>query len=44
MREEGGTPGIAESIRAGLVFNLQEAVTADVIMQREQTICRYRTD
>ena len=25
-REEGGTPGIVESIRAGLVFQLKEAV------------------
>ena len=24
MREEGGTPGIVESIRAGLVFQLKE--------------------
>ena len=28
-REEGGTPAIVESIRAGLVFELKEAVGAD---------------
>src|SRR5690606_3458175 len=28
-REEGGTPGIVESIRAGLVFQLKEAVGSD---------------
>jgi len=30
-REEGGTPGIVESIRAGLVFKLQQAVGTDLI-------------
>ncbi len=30
-REEGGTPGIVESIRAGLVFQLKEAVGAEAI-------------
>ncbi|MBL4630588.1 MAG: aminotransferase class V-fold PLP-dependent enzyme, partial [Paraglaciecola sp.] len=34
-REEGGTPAIVESIRAGLVFKLQQAVGTDVIAQRE---------
>jgi hypothetical protein len=37
-REEGGTPAIIESIRAGLVFQLKEAVGADVIKQREEQI------
>lgn len=34
-REEGGTPAIVESIRAGLVFQLKEAVGVDVIRARE---------
>ncbi|MCY7395004.1 MAG: aminotransferase class V-fold PLP-dependent enzyme [Nocardioides sp.] len=34
-REEGGTPAIIESIRAGLVFQLKEAVGVDVIRERE---------
>ena len=32
-REEGGTPAIVESIRAGLVFQLKEAVGLDVIRE-----------
>ena len=35
-REEGGTPAIVESIRAGLVFGLKEAVGVDMIRAREQ--------
>ena len=35
-REEGGTPAIVESIRAGLVFQLKEAVGADVIRAHEE--------
>ena len=34
-REEGGTPAIIESIRAGLVFQLKDAVGADAIRERE---------
>ncbi|MDX2468225.1 MAG: aminotransferase class V-fold PLP-dependent enzyme [Acidimicrobiia bacterium] len=34
-REEGGTPAIIESIRAGLVFQLKEAVGSDAIKDRE---------
>ena len=34
-REEGGTPGIVEAIRAGLVFKLQETVGTDEIERRE---------
>ena len=34
-REEGGTPAIIESIRAGLVFQLKEAVGAAAIRERE---------
>lgn len=34
-REEGGTPAIIESVRAGLVFQLKEAVGADTIRERE---------
>ncbi|MEE8435505.1 MAG: aminotransferase class V-fold PLP-dependent enzyme, partial [bacterium] len=35
-REEGGTPGIIESIRSGLVFQLKEAVGDPLIHQLEQ--------
>jgi selenocysteine lyase/cysteine desulfurase len=38
IREEGGTPAIVESIRAGLVFALKEAVGADEIRRREQSL------
>lgn len=34
-REEGGTPAIIESIRAGLVFQLQQAVGIERIRERE---------
>jgi selenocysteine lyase/cysteine desulfurase len=34
-REEGGTPAIVESIRAGLVFQLKAAVGVDVIRAHE---------
>jgi selenocysteine lyase/cysteine desulfurase len=34
-REEGGTPAIVESIRAGLVFGLKEAVGIDLIRAQE---------
>ena len=34
-REEGGTPAIVESIRAGLVFALKSAVGVDAIRSRE---------
>jgi selenocysteine lyase/cysteine desulfurase len=39
-REEGGTPAIIESIRAGLVFGLKEAVGAAVIREREESFIR----
>ncbi|KAG5449620.1 tRNA-cytidine(32) 2-sulfurtransferase [Clonorchis sinensis] len=39
-REEGGTPAIVESIRAGLVMQLKEAVTCDAIMEREDVLVR----
>ena len=35
-REEGGTPAIVESIRAGLVFQLKEAVGFEAIRKRER--------
>jgi selenocysteine lyase/cysteine desulfurase len=35
-REEGGTPAIVESIRAGLVFALKAAVGVDAIRAREE--------
>ncbi len=39
-REEGGTPAIVESIRAGLVFQLKEAVGVDVIRGLEEDFLR----
>jgi selenocysteine lyase/cysteine desulfurase len=39
-REEGGTPAIVESIRAGLVFQLKEAVGAEAIQAREHDFIR----
>jgi selenocysteine lyase/cysteine desulfurase len=39
-REEGGTPAIVESIRAGLVFGLKAAVGVDAIREREETFIR----
>ncbi len=35
-REEGGTPGIVESIRAGLVFQLKQAVGVETIQAHEE--------
>ena len=43
-REEGGTPAIVESIRAGLVFGLKEAVGADAIQAREHAFIRRAID
>jgi selenocysteine lyase/cysteine desulfurase len=40
QREEGGTPAIIESIRAGLVFQLKEAVGPEIIRQREEVFIR----
>ena len=37
-REEGGTPAIVESIRAGLVFALKEAAGTDVIQASEERL------
>lgn len=39
-REEGGTPAIIESIRAGLVFQLKKAVGIDVIRAHEDAYLR----
>jgi selenocysteine lyase/cysteine desulfurase len=39
-REEGGTPAIVESIRAGLVFQLKSAVGIDVIREHEEHYLR----
>ncbi|MDQ4026092.1 MAG: aminotransferase class V-fold PLP-dependent enzyme [Actinomycetota bacterium] len=36
-REEGGTPAIVESIRAGLVFELKRQVGTDEIQRREES-------
>jgi selenocysteine lyase/cysteine desulfurase len=39
-REEGGTPAIVESIRAGLVFQLKSAVGVETIRAREEALLR----
>jgi selenocysteine lyase/cysteine desulfurase len=39
-REEGGTPAIIESIRAGLVFQLKRAVGEDVVRDLEESFIR----
>lgn len=39
-KEEGGTPAIIESIRAGLVFSLQQQVGTDQIQSRESALCQ----
>ena len=48
-REEGGTPALVESIRAGMVFALKEAVGTGLIEEREQglwcrALDRWQTD
>jgi len=40
MREEGGTPDIVGSIRAGLAFQLKEAVGADIIEGLDRKLAR----
>ncbi len=39
-REEGGTPAIVDSIRAGLVFQLKEAVGVEMIRAQEERFLR----
>ena len=43
-REEGGTPAIVESIRAGLVFQLKRAVGVDTIRELEESFIREAID
>jgi selenocysteine lyase/cysteine desulfurase len=43
-REEGGTPGIIESIRAGLVFGLKRAIGTDVIQASEERLWHHALD
>lgn len=43
-REEGGTPAIVESIRAGLVFQLKQAVGTNAIRDREEAFIRRAID
>ena len=38
-REEAGTPDVLGCIRAGLVFQLKEAVTTEIIHRKEQQYC-----
>ncbi len=39
-REEAGTPAIIESVRAGLVFQLKEAVGVETIREQEDRLLR----
>jgi selenocysteine lyase/cysteine desulfurase len=43
-REEGGTPAIVESIRAGLVFALKEAVGTGTIRENEERLWKRALD
>ncbi|GAB3248750.1 aminotransferase class V-fold PLP-dependent enzyme [Alteromonas gracilis] len=43
-REEGGTPAIVESIRAGLVFGLKQAVGVETIRAEEERLLRRAVD
>jgi selenocysteine lyase/cysteine desulfurase len=43
-REEGGTPAIVESVRAGLVFQLKRAVGEAFIARREAVLVRRAID
>ncbi|KAL5112453.1 tRNA-cytidine 32 2-sulfurtransferase [Taenia crassiceps] len=40
VREEGGTPAIIESIRAGMVIQLKEAIGSKLIQKREEELVR----
>jgi selenocysteine lyase/cysteine desulfurase len=44
LREEGGTPAIVEAIRAGLVFQLKQAVGVEVINAHEDRFWRRAVD
>jgi len=44
QREEGGTPAILESIRAGLVFQLKEAVSVAAIREQEESFIQRAID
>src|SRR3954465_10711569 len=44
LREEGGTPDIVGSIRAGLVFQLKEAVGVPLIRAAEEALLRRAVD
>ena len=41
QREEGGTPAIVESIRAGLVFRVQQEVGTELIREHEDDFIRW---
>ncbi len=43
-REEGGTPAIIEAVRAGLVFQLKEAVGVETIRDREERFLSRAVD
>ncbi len=43
-REEGGTPSIIESIRAGLVFHFKESIGCELIAEREHELIQRAID
>ncbi|CRK56570.1 Cysteine desulfurase [Alloactinosynnema sp. L-07] len=43
-REEGGTPAIVESIRAGIVFALKDSVGTDLIQTKEERLWHNAVD
>jgi len=44
VREEGGTPAIVESVRAGLVFKLKDSVGSQFIMAKEESLRQQALD
>ena len=40
-REEGGTPAIVESVRAGMVFQLKDSIGTSLIKEKDETLCRW---
>lgn len=41
LQEEGNAAAVVESIRAGLVMQLKETLTAASILQRQEKIAKY---
>lgn len=41
QREEGGTPAVVESVRAGIVFQLKDSLASKAILQRDAQLSRF---